>query len=65
MGNSEYDLTKNILTGKYDFFFSITDLNGTSYGTIGSKPADKTVVPVERYCLYDDRIVKIELSLIG
>lgn len=65
MGNSAYSLTKNTLIGKYDFFFSITDLNGTQYGTIGSKPADKTVVPVERYCLYDDRVVKIELALIG
>jgi len=65
MGNSEYDLTKSILIGKYDFFFSVTDLNGTSYGTIGSKPADRTIVPVERYCLYNERVVKIELSLIG
>ena len=65
MGNTEYNLTKNMLTGKYDFFFSITDLNGTQYGTIGSKPADRTVVPVERYCMYDERVVKIELALIG
>jgi uncharacterized protein (UPF0333 family) len=65
MGNNEYELTKNILTGKYDFFFGITDLNGTQYGTIGSKPADRTVVPVERYCLYNERVVKIELALMG
>ncbi|NIO23056.1 MAG: hypothetical protein GTN38_03465 [Candidatus Aenigmarchaeota archaeon] len=65
MGNNEYDLTKNILVGRYDFFFSITDLNGTVYGTAGSKPADRTIVPVERYCLYNNRVVKIELALIG
>lgn len=65
MGNNEYTLTKNILIGKYDFFFSITDLNGTQYGTIGNKPADRTIVPVERYCMYNERIVKIELALIG
>jgi len=65
MGSSNYNLTKNILTGKYDFFFSMTDLNGTSYGTIGSVPADRTVVPVERYCSYKGRIVKVELALIG
>lgn len=64
MGNNEYNLTKNILTGKYDFFFSITDLNGTLYGKIGSKPTDRTIVPVERYCLYNDRVVKVELALI-
>jgi hypothetical protein len=65
MGNNEYTLTKNILVGTYDFFFSVTDLNGTSYGTIGSKSADKTIVPVERYCLYNERVVKMELALIG
>ncbi|NIO19414.1 MAG: hypothetical protein GTN76_01360 [Candidatus Aenigmarchaeota archaeon] len=65
MGNINYNLTRNILTGKYDFFFGITDLNGTVYGTIGNKPPDKTIVPVERYCLYNDRVVKIELTLIG
>jgi len=64
MGNNQYSLTKSILTGKYDFFFSITDLNGTVYGTIGNKPPDRTVVPVERYCQYKGRIVKLEFALI-
>jgi hypothetical protein len=64
MGNNEYNRTRAILTGSYDFFFNLTDLNGSSYGTIGSKPADRITVPIERYCLYNERIVKMELTLI-
>ena len=65
IGNSNYNVTKNVLVGKYDFFFSVTDINGTQYGKIGSKPPDKTVVPVERYCSYNGRMVKVEFTLMG
>jgi hypothetical protein len=64
MGNSEYNRTRTILTGGYDFFFNMTDINGTSIGLIGSKPADRMTVPIERYCMHNERIVKIELALI-
>ncbi len=64
MGGSEYNRTRTILTGGYDFFFNLTDLNGTNYGVVGSKPDDKTLVPVERYCLYNDRIAKLEFAII-
>ena len=53
-----------ILTGGYNFFFELKDLNGSSYGSIGSKPLEKMVVPIERYCLYNERIVKLEFSLV-
>ena len=64
MGSSDYNRTRVILTGGYDFFLNITDLNGTSYGVIGSKPADRMVIPVERYCLYNERITKLEFAII-
>ena len=64
MGSSEYNRTRAILTGGYDFFFNLTDVNGTSHGTIGSKPENRMTVPIERYCLYDERIAKLEFALI-
>lgn len=64
MGSSDYNRTRAILTGGYDFFFNLTDLNGTSYGVIGSKPEGMMIIPVERYCLYNERIVKLEFSLV-
>ncbi|MEE9323806.1 MAG: hypothetical protein V3U72_04640 [Candidatus Aenigmarchaeota archaeon] len=64
MGNSEYNRTRAILTGSYDFFFNLTDLNGTSHGTIGNKPQNRMIIPIERYCLYNERIVKLEFALI-
>jgi hypothetical protein len=64
MGSSEYNRTRAILTGGFDFFLNITDLNGTSYGTIGSKPEGRMVVPVERYCIANERIAKLELAIV-
>ncbi len=64
MGNSEYNRTKAILTGGYDFFFNLTDINGTEHGTIGNKQQNRMMVPVERYCLYNERITKLELALL-
>jgi hypothetical protein len=64
MGGSDYNRTRTILTGGKDFFFNLTDLNGTSYGVVGNKPEDRMIVPVERYCLYNDRIVKLEFALV-
>lgn len=64
MGSTEYNRTKGILTGGYDFFFDLKDLNGSSHGTIGSKPPGKMVIPIQRYCLYNGRITKLEFSLV-
>jgi hypothetical protein len=64
MGNNEYNRTRAILAGGYDFFFNLTDVNGTSLGTIGNKPVDRMTVPIERYCLYNERIAKLEFALI-
>jgi hypothetical protein len=64
MAGSDYNRTRTLLTGGYDFFFNLTDLNGTAYGTAGSKPAEKMLIPVERYCLYNERITKLEFVLV-
>jgi len=64
MGSSDYNRTRTILTGEYDFFFNLTDINGTSYGVIGSKPENRMFVPIERYCLYNERLVKLEFALV-
>ncbi|MCK4335830.1 MAG: hypothetical protein KAW40_03860 [Candidatus Aenigmarchaeota archaeon] len=64
MGNSEYNRTRAILTGGYDFFFNLTDINGTAHGTIGNKPQDRMTIPIERYCLYNERIAKLEFAMI-
>ena len=64
MGNSEYNRTRTILTGGYEFFLNLTDINGTSIGLIGSKPPDRMIVPIERYCICNERIVKLEFALI-
>ncbi len=64
MGNNEYNRTRTILTGGYDFFFNLTDINGTTHGTIGNKPANRMTVPIERYCLHHERIAKLEFALI-
>lgn len=64
MGSSEYNRTRTILTGGYDFFFNLTDINGTSLGAIGNKPENRMVVPVERYCLHNERITKLEFALV-
>jgi hypothetical protein len=57
-----YDQIKSILT-KYDFHLKITDINGTVYLDKGISLANKTSVPIERYCSYNGRIVKLELTL--
>jgi hypothetical protein len=64
MGNTEYNRTRTVLTGSYDFFFNLTDINGTVHGIIGNKPVDRMTVPIERYCLYNERITKLEFVLI-
>ena len=65
MGTSDYNRTKAILTSGYDFFLNLTDINGTTHGTIGSKDASRTFVPIERYCIYNERITKLEFALLA
>jgi len=65
MFSMNYNKTKAMLGGEYDFYFSLTDLNGTSYGSIGNKSAGEVIVPVERYCIHNDRIVKMEFALLS
>ncbi len=64
MATSDYNRTRAILSGGYDFFLNITDLNGTSLGIAGSKPEGRMVIPVERYCIYNERIAKLEFAVV-
>lgn len=64
MGSSDYNRTRAILTGGYDFFLNMTDINGTTYGIIGSKPDGSMIIPVERYCLCNERITKLEFAIV-
>ena len=60
--NTEYQKIKEIFG--YDFYFNLTDsLNGTIYLEKGLQPPSNAnlVVPVERYCLYRDRLVNLKL----
>lgn len=64
MGGSDYERTRAIMTGGYDFFLNITDINGTVHGTIGTKPEGSAIIPVERYCICNGRITKIEFAIV-
>ena len=64
MGSTDYNRTRALLTYGYDFFFNLTDMNGTSLGIVGNKPENRMVVPIERYCLLNERIVKLEFAVI-
>ncbi len=58
-----YDRLRLLMTGGYDFYLIISDINGTTYLEKGSLPQNRTTVPVERYANYGDRIVKMKLCL--
>ncbi len=63
LNSTPYDQTRILMTMGYDFYLKIEDLNGTVYLEKGSINQDRTVVPVERYANYNDRIVKLRLVL--
>jgi hypothetical protein len=58
-----YDKLKGVMSKGYDFYIKISDLNGTVYIEKGSLPARTTIVPVERYAVYRNRVVKLQLYL--
>lgn len=60
----DYNKTKAVLSGGRDFYFGLRDLNGTGYGSLGNKSRGEVAIPVERYCIYDERIVKMEFALL-
>jgi hypothetical protein len=58
-----YDKLKSVMSKGYDFYMKISDLNGTVYTEKGSLPGRVTIVPVERYAVYRNRVVKLQLYL--
>lgn len=62
MIDTDYDRAKGLMDiGFYDFSFNVTDLNGTVYESTASQVSNTSVmvIPIERYTLYNDRIVKV------
>ncbi|MBN2330919.1 MAG: hypothetical protein JXC85_03820 [Candidatus Aenigmarchaeota archaeon] len=51
--------------GLHDFYFEVRDINGTVYAntTTPVSTASPIVVPIERYAIYDERIVKVNFVL--
>ena len=51
--------------GLYDFYFEVKDINGTVYAntTTPISMTSSIVVPIERYAMYDERIVKVRFII--
>lgn len=66
MSDTDYDRLRGLMDiGQYDFYLEVLDLNGTVYGNT-TTPIDAespTIVPIERYAMYNDRIVKLKLVI--
>lgn len=58
-----YSRVRDVMTKRYDYYVRISDINGSVYMEKGSLPSDTTIVPVERYANYNDRIVRLQLYL--
>jgi len=68
LSSSDHSRARGLLDmGLYDFLFEITEMNGTVFrNTSVPIGADaEVIVPVERYCLLEDRIVKARLTIWG
>jgi uncharacterized membrane protein len=66
MSVTDYDRLKGLLDiGFYDLYLEVVDLNGTVYKntTTPIDPASPLVVPIERYAMYNDRIVKVKFVI--
>lgn len=66
MSDTDYDHLKGLMDiGFYDFYFEIRDLNDTVYENT-TTPVSITspiVIPIERYAMYNDRVVKIKFVI--
>ncbi len=53
--------------GFYEFYFEVKDINGTVYAntTTPISTTSPIVVPIERYSIYDERIVKVRFVMWG
>lgn len=53
--------------GLYGFYFEVKDINGTVYAntTTPISMTSSIVVPIERYTMYDERIVKVRFVIWG
>ena len=62
----DYDRLRGLMDiGFYDFYFEVSDINGAVYQntTIPISNTSVIVVPIERYAVYNDRIVKVRFIM--
>lgn len=68
MSVTDNDRLKGLMDiGFYGFYFEVRDINGTVYANT-TTPVSTTspiVVPIERYAMYDERIVKVRFIIWG
>lgn len=66
MSDDDYDRLKGLMDiGFYDFYLEVVDLNGTVFENT-TTPVDQsslTVVPVERYVIYNGRVAKVRFVI--
>jgi hypothetical protein len=66
MSEANYSMVRALLgITAYEFYFEVRDINGTVLGntTAPVSPLATLAVPTERYCLWNDRIVKVKFVL--
>ena len=59
-----HDKARSMLSiNPYDFYFEVKDINGTVYEntTVPLSGSASTIVPIERYAVYNNRIVKVKM----
>ena len=68
--NVPYSKARALLTGKYNFYFELTYVNGTIIKdsgnnlTAGLQPLnERFVVPIDRYVVYEDKPIKLGLQV--
>jgi len=64
----DYDTARVLMDiGQYNFYFEVVDLNNTvqKNTTVPISNQSALVVPVERYAIYDDVIVKVRFIIWG
>ncbi|UCD03227.1 MAG: hypothetical protein JSV63_01150 [Candidatus Aenigmatarchaeota archaeon] len=62
----DYSVAASMLDiNPYEFYFEVKDINGTVYenSTVPLSASASTIVPIERYAVYNGRVVKVKLVI--
>jgi hypothetical protein len=64
MGKNDYDRVRSLLGISYNFHFNLTHLNNTMINETGIEPLNADIiVPIERYCVYLGKPVKVRFII--